>query len=296
MSANKVAETSTSTGTGNFTLDGAWNIADSFNTGNRTFFDAFKKVNHYFPYIIQDKSGNWEKGIGYLSSPTTLVRYTVLDTSASVGSKTKISFGAGEKLVMVPSEARGVSAAGMNTMNFNTSPHNVGIKSGNITVTVNRLYVTPYIFDTPTHITAMGHYIRNTVSGATCRMGIFNANKQLPERVGAAAYDTLFNLLSDQGTFDVSSPGLKTVACDEFVGKGVYLMASVFSGAVSVMANTTNNIDVGLAFNNYEGNAVSYFYHDSSSHISGLPATTFGAMLHIMNSGGPTVLIKGDNL
>lgn len=296
MSANKVAETSTSTGTGDFVLAGAWNVADSYNTGNRTFFAAFKKINHFFPYLIQDKQGNWEKGIGYLSAATTLVRYTVLDTSAAVGSKTKLNFAAGEKLVMAPAEARGVGAAGMNTMNFNTSPHNVGIKGGNLTVTANRLYLTPYVFDTPTRITAMGHYIRNTVGGATCRMGIFNANKQLPERSGAAAYDTFFKMLSDQGTFDVATPGLKSIACDEVVGKGVYLIASVFSGAVSVMANTTNNIDVGLAFNAYEGNAVSYFYHDSSSHISGLPAETFGAMLHIMNAGGPTVLIKGDNL
>lgn len=296
MSMNKTAETSTSVGTGDFVLNGAWNIPGTFNTGNRTLFASLKKINHFFPYYIQDMLGNWEKGYGYLSSPTVMVRYSVADTSVAVGDRTKINFGAGEKIVMIGSEARGVGAAAVNTMNFVMSPHNVGIKSGNLTVAVNRLYLTPYVFDTPTRITAMGHYIRNTVGGATCRFGIFNANKQLSERPGAAAYDTFFKLLSDVGVIDVSTPGLKSISCDEVVGKGVYLVATVFSGAVSVMANTTNNIDVGLSWNNYEGNALSFYYHDSASHINGLPAETFGAILGVMNSGGPAMLIKGDCL
>lgn len=296
MSTNNVIETSTSTGIGDITLDGAFNVAGTFNTGNRTFFDAVKRIKHQFVYKIQDKLGNWEKGWGYLSASNTLVRYTVLDTSASVGSRTKINFPAGEKIVFMPSEAKGIGAGAVNTMNFVMSPHCIGIKGSNLTVTVNRLYLMPYLFDTPMRVAAIAQYIRNTVAGATCRVGIYNINKQLSERSGAAGYDSFYTLITDLGTLDVASPGLKALACDEFTLKGGYFIGVVYSGAVSVMATNTNLIDMGISYNSYEGNPISYFFHDSASHINGLPSTTFGAMSAIMNAGGPAILIRGDCL
>ena len=102
MSANKIAETSLSTGTGNFTLAGAWSVPSSFITGNRTF-NSFYGLNHRFPYMIQDQLGNWEKGVGYLSGATTLVRERVIDNS--LGTTALINFTAGDKLVMVPTDA-----------------------------------------------------------------------------------------------------------------------------------------------------------------------------------------------
>jgi hypothetical protein len=296
MSMNLVIETSVSTGTGNFTLDGAFNDPDNYNGGNRTIIVGVEKINHQFVYMIRDKLNNWEKGWGYLSASNTLVRYTVLDNSIGVGNRTKVNFPAGPKLVYLPNEAKGVGAGAVNTLNFVMSPHNVGIKGGNLTVAINRLYLTPYVFDTPMRINAIAQYIRNTVGGATARIGLYNANKQLSERPGAAGYDTFYTRLVDLGTVDVSSPGLKALSCNELVLKGVYFVGSVYSGAVSVMANTTNNIDVGLSWNNYEGNALSYLFHDSSTHINGLPEITFGAMSGIMNAGGPAMLIRGDNL
>lgn len=295
MSTNNVVETSTSTGSGDFTLAGAWNVADSFNTGNRTFFDAVKRVNHQFVYKIQDKLGNWEKGWGYLSAPTTLVRYTVLDTSAGVGDRNRVDFPAGEKLVFIPTEAKGVGAGAVNTLKFIMSPHNIGAKSSNMTATVNRAYYVPFVFDTPTRVTAIGQYIRNTVAGAVARVAVYNANKQLSERPGAAGYDTLFNLVVDLGTVDVSSPGLKAISCDEVFLKGVYLIAVVYSGAVSVMQLTANNVDLGLAHNSYESNALGYFFNDSTSHINGFAAQTANGILTQL-SGGTAFLIQGNNL
>lgn len=293
---NLVIETSTSTGTGDFVLNGAFNDPDNFNSGNRTFIIGVEKTNHFFVYMIRDKLGNHEKGWGYLSASNTLVRYSVLDSSNGVGVRNKVNFPAGDKIVYIPNEAKGVGAGAVNSLNFVMSPHNIGIKGGNLTVTVNTLYLVPYVFDTPMRVTAIGQYIRNTVGGAVARMGIYNANKQLSERPGAANYDTLFKRLVDLGTVDVSSPGLKALSCNELVLKGVYLVGAVYSGAVSVMANTTNNMDVGLSWNNYEGNALGYYFHNSASHINGLPAETFGALSGVMNAGGPSILIRGDNL
>jgi len=74
--ADRVKETSTTTGTGDFTLDGPV-------TGFITFNNAFS-TNRSFQYCIEDvdgdgvPNGDWEVGVGYLSGATTLVRDRVI--------------------------------------------------------------------------------------------------------------------------------------------------------------------------------------------------------------------------
>lgn len=94
--ADRVQETTATTGTGSVTLDGAVLGFQSFaviGNGNTTF------------YTIADQGGaNWEVGIGtYTASGTTLSRDTVL---ASSNSGSLVSFTAGVKTVFVtyPSE------------------------------------------------------------------------------------------------------------------------------------------------------------------------------------------------
>jgi len=92
---DRVFETSTTTGTGNFTLAGAATGYISFNT-------AFG-VGKMFWYVIiaVDGSGNptgdWEAGRGYLSGSTTLVRALV---DRSTNSDAAVSFAAGTKNVL----------------------------------------------------------------------------------------------------------------------------------------------------------------------------------------------------
>lgn len=89
--ADRVQETTTTTGTGTITLAGASTGFQSFaavGNGNSTF------------YTIADASGSsWEVGIGtYTSSGTTLSRDTVL-SSSNAGSL--VNFSAGTKNVFV---------------------------------------------------------------------------------------------------------------------------------------------------------------------------------------------------
>jgi hypothetical protein len=89
---DRVNETSTTTGTGTFTLAGAVTGFQSFSVignGNTTY------------YTISLQGGSqWEVGIGtYTSSGTTLSRDTVLSSSA--GGTTKVNFSAGTKNVFV---------------------------------------------------------------------------------------------------------------------------------------------------------------------------------------------------
>lgn len=100
--ADRVKETTTTTGTGTVTLAGAVSGFQSFSVvgnGNTTF------------YTITDGTANtWEVGIGtYTSSGTTLSRDTVL---ASSNSGSLVNFGAGTKNVFVTYPAgRSVYAA-----------------------------------------------------------------------------------------------------------------------------------------------------------------------------------------
>jgi|688.fasta_scaffold173548_2 hypothetical protein len=89
--ADRVRETSTTIGTGNFTLAGAV-------TGYQTF-DAALDTGDTTYYTIADQSGsNWEVGIGTFTSPSTLARTTIL-SSSNGGSV--VTFGAGTKDVFI---------------------------------------------------------------------------------------------------------------------------------------------------------------------------------------------------
>jgi hypothetical protein len=89
--ADRVQETTTTTGTGTVTLAGAVSGFQSFSVvgnGNTTFYT-----------IVDSTAGTWEVGLGtYTSSGTTLARTTVL---ASSNSGSLVNFGAGTKQVFV---------------------------------------------------------------------------------------------------------------------------------------------------------------------------------------------------
>ena len=88
---DRVKETSTTTGTGTFTLAGA-------STGYQSFSVVGNGNTTYYAIALQGGS-EWEVGIGtYTSSGTTLARTTVL---ASSNSGSAVNFSAGTKDVFV---------------------------------------------------------------------------------------------------------------------------------------------------------------------------------------------------
>lgn len=90
MLADRVKETTTTTGTGALTLGGAV-------TGFRTF-NAAIGVGPETYYCIVGSTGEWEVGEGYLSNSTTLVRDTVYTSS---NANALVNFSAGSKDVFV---------------------------------------------------------------------------------------------------------------------------------------------------------------------------------------------------
>jgi len=108
--ADRVKETTDTTGTGTVTLSGASPGFQSFaaiGNGNQTF------------YTIAG-GGNWEVGIGtYTASGTTLSRDTILSSSNS-GSAVNFSAGTKDVFVTYPSEYSVLGAGGQAIVTNNT--------------------------------------------------------------------------------------------------------------------------------------------------------------------------------
>ena len=86
--ANRVQETTTTSGTGTVTLGGAV-------TGYVTFISSFT-VGDAVYYAIDNGSGEWEIGIGTLVTSSTLSRDTVIESS---NSNALVNFSAGTKRI-----------------------------------------------------------------------------------------------------------------------------------------------------------------------------------------------------
>ncbi|HQZ40663.1 MAG TPA: hypothetical protein PLH72_16655 [Vicinamibacterales bacterium] len=98
--ADRVKESSTSTGLGNIILAGTL-------TGFRTFASIISIGESFYYCIDGGTSGEWEVGIGVLTDATTLVRSSVLSSS---NADAAVSFSAGAKTVFVTIAADGISA------------------------------------------------------------------------------------------------------------------------------------------------------------------------------------------
>ena len=107
---DRIKETSTSTGTGNFTLLGAVSQFKSFTS-------SFQVGDTFFYCIVGQTGTEWETGQGYLSNSTTLVRDTVLESS---NANAFVTFSASTKDVFVTAPSLyfnndlGIDVAGIN--------------------------------------------------------------------------------------------------------------------------------------------------------------------------------------
>lgn len=86
--ADRVRETSTTTGTGSFTLSGAMATYQTFSSGIGN--------NSCYYSIVDPVNNAWEVGLGTISGGTTLARTTII---ASSNSNSAVSFGSGTKEV-----------------------------------------------------------------------------------------------------------------------------------------------------------------------------------------------------
>lgn len=287
MSSNKVAETSTSTGTGNITLAGAWSVPSSFITGNRTF-NSFYGLNHRFPYMIQDQSGNWEKGVGYLSNSTTLVRENVIDNSLSTTAL--INFPAGDKLIMVPSDAGQLGCNLVASDGRVSSLHVTSGASATITMAANSLILTPFVLERPMFVNQLSVDVTTGVASTTVRLGIYQVTST------AANGEYSVSLMLDAGAIDSATTATgRTVTINRNLGQGFYLIATVANGAPVLRANNTTVIDYGISQSGGLAGTASCGLQktDGSAHAA-LPASIVGStLLNRANVTSPRINLVG---
>ena len=293
MSLNNVVETTTTTGTGNITLGGAFNSADSFATGNITFSGSGIPLNLWVPYMLRDKLGNWEKGRGYLTNSTTFVRGEVLANSANT--YVKIDFPAGDKLIFVPTEARAMGSSVVNNLNWITSPHSIGYKSGRA-LAANVLYYTPHLQVAPMRVKNFGIKVTTAVGGTSIRLGIYNYKRQSDT---GANYDTFFPLAVDLGTIDSGTTGDKFIVTDFVLPEGAYLFATISNGAPSVQAHGSqyifNVMNAGISSSMGDHIAI-WQQAASGANFTALPAESFGALTALTNQNPPAIYLRGHPL
>ena len=179
--ADRVRESSVSTGTGNFTLGGAV-------TGYQTFASVMATSDTTF-YTIADQGGaNWEVGIGTFTSPSTLARTTIL-SSSNGGSV--VTFGAGTKDVFISLPASKTNVEDQpNLIEVNSSSAALRITqtgAGNALVVEDSANpdATPFV------VNASGQVLigRTTAPFGTTQLGI----EQIGANTQAAAQDFLKN-------------------------------------------------------------------------------------------------------
>lgn len=88
--ADRVQETTVTTGTADFTLGGAV-------TGFQSFFDGIGNTNTCYYTAFLPNTSEWEVGVGVVTGGTTLERISILRSSTGG----KIDFSAGQKFVFV---------------------------------------------------------------------------------------------------------------------------------------------------------------------------------------------------
>lgn len=184
MLVNNVQESSTTTGVGNFTLDGSSEFG-------RTFSSEIQ-IGIKFDYSIRlDESTEFESGIGYLLDSTTLVREFVQDSS-SAGAL--VNFSAGTKQVFIAKTAQNSSypptTVGVGAMSNILYPSWFVGYSTSYTERSNQMYLLPWRGEFKCNVSNWAVYIKTASPGAVIRMGIYGTNPATGEPTGAPIYES----------------------------------------------------------------------------------------------------------
>jgi hypothetical protein len=241
---DRVLESSTSTGTGSFTLTGAQTGYQSFSAignGNTTY------------YTIQGKNpdgtltGEWEVGVGTWSTGNTLARNTVL--SNSLGTTAKIVFSAGDKDVFVtyPSDkallgtTSAVTSTGTGSVVLNSNPtfatditvNGLKVGRGDGNVSTNTAFGvdaigSPYITSANTNNVAVGYNALNQIGSGVAT---------LTNLAGGSGYN--------DGTYNIT---LEWLSGTDIIPSGTFPTVTVtVSGGSVVSIDAITNAGVGFS-------------------------------------------------
>lgn len=169
MLAVNVQESTTTTGTGNITLDGA-------SENGRTFTSQYP-VNFQFSYYIDDRVGNFEHGIGHLSGSATLVRDYVIRSS---NSDALVNFAAGTKQVYNSKSETILTKPNAIADTGNLDPVYYGDQhiaaTTSYTERSNQLWLSPFVNTNGAKFSSWAVYIKTASAGTSIRAGIYSVD------------------------------------------------------------------------------------------------------------------------
>jgi hypothetical protein len=251
--ADRVRETTTTTGTGTVTLLGAFTGFQSFaviGNGNTTY------------YTIADQNGtNWEVGIGtYTSSGTTLARTTVL-ASSNAGSLVNFPAGTKDVFVTYPAEKSvnqdasnvvsipvlSVTSTTSTTPNLTFNASNSGITSG---AAISGSYLQTIIQNSSATAGASTNYVlSNNLGTDSTYYGEFGMNSSTYSSGTPADFFSLNNGIyfsGHDGDLTVGSGnGFKTYFAWGTTGQSAHVINA--TGAIGLNTSITGSTNFGTA-------------------------------------------------
>lgn len=262
--ANRVYETSTTTGTGSLTLAGA--KSSDFIT-----FNTSRGTNRRFAYKIDNESGLWETGVAYLSASTTLVRDFV--TGNSSGTLAKISFTGTLQVSLDPLHEGSVAPSfGFTTLSsakkwiHSASAIRMTSTKG---MTANRIWYIPFLLLRPVLVDTIGIQITagNGSSPPTnvLHLGLYDVDPN----TGEAGHK-----LVSVTDLDPSAAAAVTGTFTEMeLQPGWYYTAAWSDATPTVRANEASiTMRSGFGALNAIDNSIPYLQISSQTSLSDLPA------------------------
>ena len=223
---SNVQETTTSAGVGNITLAG-------ISEDGRTFASQYA-LNERFTYYIDDRAGNFEAGIGYLSATSTLVRDKPVEGSAAL----PVNFGAGTKQVFVSPLSVNLLNSSLGFSDVGASvkfavPFNLGRINSTQALAANRQYFFEAVFVRAMVVDLMGVYVSTGAGTAANKMHI--ALYDVDPLTGEAG-----NVIIQATGLDPSVAGVISGSITETtVQAGVYVMSIWSDTTPSIKGNDT---------------------------------------------------------
>lgn len=279
MIANNLAQTSTTTGTGNIALSSTgWN-------GCNTLWSFFNNPNHRFEYSIINDNGEKEKGLGRLLDATTLVRETVIDNH--LGTTGFIDFSSGTKIVMCSSDAGNGIVPLVRPDGELCSLHAVSGGAVNVSLVANIGRLTPHWNHRPVAVSAVGINVATVVASSTIRLAIY----QLTAANTVTGYT--FSLLRDfgQALSSGSAGNREFVVSDLRLGVGTYFMYVVSNSNPAVRALGGTSGSIGLN-DSGSATAITFTAASNASAVTAAPATITVAN-PASNTNSPRIYLKG---
>ena len=272
---DRVKESSSSSGTGNITLGGAFPGYQTFNAAIATGSTVYYTIHN----LTAGYDTEWEVGVGTFTSPATLARNTVL--SSSTGSAVNFTAGAGglEVFVTQPAEqalytnqATGSVEAfgnGSNTIAFtNINASNVVMVSGTIsTNAANATDITNKTYVDGLFSTGITYHDPVLVESPTDLVAVYNQPNGAGNGVGATLTNNGSNaaLVIDGVTLSNTARVLVYTQANA-VQNGVYTVTNPGNASAQwVLTRSTDTDTFGLASPNTLGQGDAFFVQSGNT-------------------------------